>query len=1135
MKRLESGQLIYSASDLIRFINSPFASWMDRYHLENPLVLTPDPESEDQKLIAETGIAHEQAILAEFEAGPLPLAKISIESWQQASEDTLSILNQKVPVIYQAALSKDNFSGFADFLVLNEDNNYEIWDTKLARSPKPYFIIQLCCYSEMLATTLNTELPKQFGVILGTNERITFRLEDFYYYYCAIKLEFLKLQDTFDGNIENRPEPMPRSDHGRWSSHAETYFESTDHLVQVAGISVGQIKKLRRADIHTMAELATFDGQSIPKLAKETLAKLVTQAKLQCQTRDARSTDPSIPPTFLILEPKGPNGEIVGLGRLPAEHPADVYFDMEGYPLEVGGLEYLFGAWVTNDGTEPFKDWWAHDRAEEKQAFEGFIDWVYDRWRQNPGMHIYHYAAYEVSAVRRLSTRHDTRQDEVDDLLRNNVFVDLYTIVRKGLMIGEDSYSIKRVERLYRPKRKTEVANAVDSIVQYARWQASGQEKLWTKSEILKDIRDYNEDDCKSTAELYDWLKNIAHQHGIPIATAKEIATIEIPEEVTARLELRNSLREYGDELGPVLGDLIEFHRREDKPKWWKFFDRIETTDEELRDDAACIAQIEAVGNTTPEKQSLLQSYRFDPSQECKSKAGDKVYFAHVPEKTFELFSIDASEGSLQLKATQRTLDASYGGSFPQFGSLIPYEIVSANPIPTALSEVASGHLRGELKSACSSILGRKSSASEFTSLVHENLVEKAKSIAKSMNGGCFVVQGPPGTGKTFTASHMIIDLVLAGKKVGIASNSHKAILNLMSACAERAKEISFSLTAIKVGGDESDAIFEAYPEIKYAKDIKAGASAFISGIIGGTAWAFSNELMRDSVDYLVIDEAGQVSLANAVAMSSATENLILLGDQMQLEQPIQGSHPGHAGLSALQYALLDVGRSTIDNPVFHAVVPIHLGLFLGESRRMHSSVCKFISDSIYEGQLGAHPDCDNQGIAIPTGSIVTRPHGITFLPIEHEGNVQKSEEEVEQVLRVYDALVGCQYVDKAGKARALGLDDFLFISPYNAQVRALTDALPMGARVGSVDKFQGQEAPICIVSMCSSFGEYGSRGLKFILDRNRVNVAISRAQCLAIIIGDPRTAYADASSIDEMKLINLYSKLVLDHSPQSV
>jgi uncharacterized protein len=298
--------------------------------------------------------------------------------------------------------------------------------------------------------------------------------------------------------------------------------------------------------------------------------------------------------------------------------------------------------------------------------------------------------------------------------------------------------------------------------------------------------------------------------------------------------------------------------------------------------------------------------------------------------------------------------------------------------------------------------------------------------------------------------------------------------------------------------------------------------------VIGGTAWLFTLPEWEGTLDFLFIDEAGQVSLANAVAMARCAKNLILLGDQMQLEQPIQGTHPGDAGLSALQYALKDLRASQLDLPVFHAVVPSDYGLFLGESRRMHPFVCRFISESIYEGRLGSHPDCANQKIALLPGSrgTITKESGILFIGVEHDGNIQQSDEEVERVKAVYSELLGRPYTASNGSTKSLALEDFLFITPYNAQVRALQAALPSGARVGSVDKFQGQQAPVCILSLSSSYGEYGSRGLAFILDRNRINVALSRAKCLAVIVADPRIASAAAGSIDDMMLLNLFCKI---------
>jgi len=473
MKR-EGKSLVFSPTDIVRYVASPFASWMDRYALESPGALTPDEETEDQKLIAKTGYEHEKAELVKFKGAFPALVEIADNKPEKASPLTLAAIQAKAPIIYQAYLRTGRFAGYSDFLILNPGSGYEVWDTKLAVAPKPYYAIQLCCYSEMLAEITGTKMPSRFGIILGNGEKVEFIVEEFFDYYLRIKGAFLAMQDGFTGKLSDRPEPRPRVDHGRWNSYAQKYFDDCDHLVNVAGITVGQIKKLSAAGITTMAKLAESSKVAVPRLAQESLQKLVDQSRLQCLTLAKQKENPDSPPAFELLPHVGLNGESLGLAQLPPSSAADVFFDMEGYPLVPGGLEYLFGA-CGSVSLKPFDffDWWAHDRKEEKRAFEDFIDWVFAKWKKAPELHIYHYAAYEVSALRRLSTRHDTRQDEVDQLLRNDVFVDLYQIVRHGLRVGAESYSIKVVERLYRPKRKTEVATAVDSIVQYARWLGS--------------------------------------------------------------------------------------------------------------------------------------------------------------------------------------------------------------------------------------------------------------------------------------------------------------------------------------------------------------------------------------------------------------------------------------------------------------------------------------------------------------------------------------------------------------------------------------------------------------------------------------------------------------------------------------
>ncbi len=316
MKTLR-GSIIYSPSDLIRFLASPFASWLDRYRFENPGVISPDGATEENELLARSGDEHESAILSEFKNSRPGLAIIEREDAEQASRDTAAAFARKSPVIFQAALATGRFAGFADFLILDDAGRYQVWDTKLARSVKPYYPVQLCCYAEMLAAQIGEGMHDKIGVILGNKETVELRTEDYIHYYRRLKASFLDLQDGFSGKLSDCPEPMPRADHGRWSTHAERFFLERDHLVQVAGITTGQIAKLQGHGIRTVADLAGSAGAAVAKLDASTLHKLAAQARLQCLTREARITDPDAKPAFELLPDQAPNGQPIGLATLP--------------------------------------------------------------------------------------------------------------------------------------------------------------------------------------------------------------------------------------------------------------------------------------------------------------------------------------------------------------------------------------------------------------------------------------------------------------------------------------------------------------------------------------------------------------------------------------------------------------------------------------------------------------------------------------------------------------------------------------------------------------------------------------------------------------------------------------------------
>jgi len=398
--------------------------------------------------------------------------------------------------------------------------------------------------------------------------------------------------------------------------------------------------------------------------------------------------------------------------------------------------------------------------------------------------------------------------------------------------------------------------------------------------------------------------------------------------------------------------------------------------------------------------------------------------------------------------------------------------------------------------------------------------------LVLAMDETTLCVQGPPGTGKTTTSARAILALLEQGKRVGVTSNSHAAIENLLLRCCELARAESRDLPCLKVGGDGEGRLFEEFPSTCYAKDTgKAQPTIGGHALVGGTAWLFSHESQEARFDHLFVDEAGQVSLANVAGMVRAATNLVLVGDQMQLAQPIQGSHPGESGRSVLDHVLGG-----------HATVPPDRGVFLDRTLRLHPALCGFLSETIYEGRLHADPVCARRVVRVPGGPssnrIVPLEAGLLFVPVPHEGNTQASDEEVDTIRRILGELLGREQTNERGEvAGRIELNDVLVVAPYNLQVHRLREALPPGVRVGTVDRFQGQEATVVLVSMCASDGHDSPRGLAFVLDRNRLNVALSRARSLAIVVGHPGLAETHAATIEQVTLINRFARIVHEGS----
>jgi uncharacterized protein len=1136
--------LVYAATDLIQYSQSPFASWMDRLELERSSNLSV-PASEDDLLVAlrQLGEVHEKKFLRSLET-----AKADIYYIDHRGDYDVTIKAMKAghAYIYQAAMRKDSFVGYADFLVRVATPSalgswsYVPLECKLALNPRPDFVLQACTYCDLLESIQGIR-PAEFQVLLGHGEIQIHPTEQYFYYYQQIRQSFLQFMAEFDADRILLPEPGENR-HGRWQDYAEKILLDRDHLSQVANITRSQIRKLEAAGIMTLKQLAaTNPRRKIPHLDAAVLSRLVTQAKLQQATVETGSVQ------YQVVAPQ-PDQPRQGLALLPPSSPLDVYFDMEGYPLASGGLEYLFGAICKESHPSDagkvlqFYDWWAHDHIQEKRAFEGFIDWVYDRWQCDPSMHIYHYAAYETIAVRRLMGKYATREAQVDDLLRAGVFIDLYQIVRQGVRVGQPSYSIKKLEPLYDCDRSGEVQTAADSVLQYFRWTQSPDGDTATDSKILQEIRDYNRIDCESTKQLVDWLRELQEKHEIhylnPDQATIEASTAAVKKDPAADLaeSLLAALPEDDSSetarIQTLLAHLLQFHQREGKPFWWQRFSWLVADESDLYDELDCLAGLErtdrAPAKPTPKSRSLAYEYRFNPNQETRLEAGTRCWFSpEQGQRECTLHSLDREAGIATISISEKRLkdinQAYPGWEPPRRTSLIDCDFVNPQVLRESVFQtVQQWASSGQLQPALSDFVNRQPPrihghrAGQPLLAATEDLLQGTIRVATNLQASTLCIQGPPGSGKTYTAAEIIVRLLQFGKSIAICANSHKVITNLMARVAKLAADKGINFQGAKIGGDRDDAVFQ-HTSIRFQDQVDKALPPDHQ-LVGATAYQLSRDSAIGQFDYLFIDEAGQMALANLVAIARCASNLILIGDPMQLEQPLQGSHPGESGQSALNYFLN--GQATI---------PPEMGIFLNTSYRMHPSICQFISEVVYEGKLQPSRHTHNHRVQpLAGGQTLSHDHGILFIPVAHEDNSQSSDEEIQVIATLIAEMVGRPYVSHQGQCQGkIQLEDILIVAPYNLQVRKLQARLGHHARVGTVDKFQGQEAPILIASMCSSRAEMIPRGLQFLLDRHRLNVAISRAQCLSLVVGSPLLAQTVCSTLEQVSLVNLFCKLV--------
>ncbi|QOD94848.1 TM0106 family RecB-like putative nuclease [Chryseoglobus sp. 28M-23] len=1083
-----------------------------------------------------------------------------LDAIEPYAQQTLDALQRGVPVIVQATFVDRGhspvstntgeqgglpiaFVGYADFLVRMPDGAYRVQDSKLARRAKVTALLQLAAYAEQLER-LGIPVDREVELILGNRERSIHRLDDIAPVLRARRArlhQLLRDRDAADAPIAWRDPSVTYCRSCAWCEHE---IAAHDDVSQVAGLTGAQWTRLGAAGIETLAQLAESRGP-VDGIAASTLDTLRLQAELQ---RQAAGADPGTAPPVRVRDP-------AVLHALPAPSPGDLYFDFEGDPLYTEhdparwGLDYLFGM---VDADSAFTAYWAHSFADERDALLAFLADVQARRAIHPDLHVYHYAAYERTHLRSISARHGVGEDIVDEWLRSGVLVDLYPVVRKALRVGSPSYSIKYLEPIYWPEARAgaAVARGDDSVAEYVRsreLRAAGD--VDAAQQILDDIGDYNRVDCVSTLRLASWLRGLAAEHPAPAPAlidddmdAADGPDIDDSPLRTALLELAandDGTPSTEPDRTPEQRALayaaaaIDYHRREHKTYWWEHYDRLVAPLDEWAD----VRDVFTIDRDAPHESSpwsktgkqrslrrtltLYGTWAPGSRPTVGGMSGPfAVYDQPAPMQSNNRDRLARSTRSVSIAAVADdhiVVTETLADGVDEYSDL-PVALTPGPPPPAGQQKPAIEEWGAALVDALSAPQGvwpaepvgdllrrrpprTRSGAplAPVTPGAHGEPDRVAAVVASllDLDRSYLAVQGPPGTGKTYLGSHVIATLVRDhGWKVGVVAQSHTTVEHVLDGVVQAGLDGRLVGKAPKRGADTADYATARWTVLGAADQLDIFTTDRPEGyVIGGTAWDFAHpqRVGRRSLDLLVIDEAGQFALAATIAASVSATNLLLLGDPQQLPQVSQGSHPEPIDGSALGY--LSDG---------HDVLPDDFGCFLAETRRLHPALAELVSRLSYEGQLRAHASAavrELDGVA----------PGLHPVPVEHHGNATESVEEADQVVRLVQQHLGTEWYDGeqvCAPTRTIRDDDIIVVTPYNAQQQCIRERLDAAGlhdtRVGTVDKFQGQEAVIAIVSLAASNSRDAPRGMEFLLNRNRLNVAISRAQWAAYLVYSP-------------------------------
>ena len=746
------------------------------------------------EVLQQRGLEHEAQYLDALRGMGLRVFDATAETNDTGFDATVAAMQAGHDVIAQPTLEAGRWFGRADILRRLDrpsalgSYSYEVVDTKLARETRAGTILQLCLYSEIVAGVQGLPPELMHVVAPGSDFKPeSFRLDDFVAYYRLVKAALERSVGGTDG-LDTYPEPVPQCDVCRWWSACDSRWRADDHLSLVAGVSRGQRRELAEWGVETLADLASLPLplQHQPQRgARASYERAREQARVQLEGRMTGQ------PVFELLSRAADRG----LALLPAPSAGDVFFDIEGDPFALdGGLEYLLGWATTENDAVAYHKLWSVRRNDEREAFEHFVDTLLDRRRQWPAMHVYHFAPYEPSALKRLMGRFGSRQDEVDELLRSGTFVDLHKVAKQAVRASVERYSIKDLEQFYGYTRDEELREASRSLRAVERLLELAQPESIT--EALRDsVEVYNRDDCVSTLHLRDWLESlraglIEAGESIPRPAAPDLAPDEEepPEVSLIKARLLDGIPDDSAERTPeqqarwLLAHVLEWHRREEKAPWWEYFRLVDLSDDELLEERSALAGLELVTRVGGTDRCPVHQYSF-PQQDSDIRDDDPLRSGEG-DHLGGVESIDVVARTIEIKKNGAMADAHPSSVFVH--RVIPAEEQAAALL--RLGRWVAGHdvdADGAFRAGRDLLLRhspRREASLGSTPLIDdgESTLEAAKRAALELDRGVLAIQGPPGAGKTFTGARMICELVRAGKKVGITALSHKVIRNLL-------------------------------------------------------------------------------------------------------------------------------------------------------------------------------------------------------------------------------------------------------------------------------------------------------------------------------------------------------------------